>query len=373
MQLGDYIVDFESKLGSGRFSRVFRGVDVNGTPVAVKVFKTDWVEDAGQEVANLERLASSTSPCVLRHRAVLHNPHISAAPIIVYPLLGSDLLKLLDWRYALREQKLAEPTMGLPWWLAAKCAADILEGLGEYHRLGLIHCDVKPENLMLSRPFRNVQELLAAPRDSWHVVVADAGSALEVCECRGTNHGTDPYRAPEFVTQQSEYGTASDIASAGAVVFELRTRDHMYSLKDDDSDTDDDSGSGSDDASASSQASCDSELVDLQTDMRMCAKMQQMWGRFPKSMVKGSRVSDLIFNNRGGVCYAGKPPREPTIESVLSGPEYRMPAEETSLLSAFLAQTCALWPDRRLNAQDAGQHVWIARGLEAWPAVTKSA
>ena len=230
---------------------------------------------------------------------------------------------------------------------------------------------------MLSRPFRNVQELLSAPRDSWHVVVADAGSALETCEMRGTNHGTDPYRAPEFVTQQSEYGTASDIASAGAVIFELRTRDHLYSMRDEDEDDDDDDDDDRDSASESSRscesdasdASGDSELVNLQTDMRVCAQMQRMWGRFPKSMIKHSRISDLIFNNRGGVCYAGKPPREPAIESVLSGKEYKMPAEETSLLSAFLAQTCALWPDRRLNAMDAGQHVWIARGLEMWPKV----
>jgi serine/threonine protein kinase len=369
MQVGDYLIDFEHPLGTGRFSRVYSGTSINGESVAVKVFKSEWVDDADQEIRNLQRLSGGTHPCVLRHIDILVNSHISSAPMIVFPLLGPDMLTLIRWRYGLRDMQLTEPTMGLPWWLVAKCAQDILEGVAEYHRLGLMHCDIKPENIMLSKPFNSVEELVAAPKDSWNVVVADAGSSLDSCECKGTNHGTDPYRSPEFVSQQTMFGPPVDVASIGAVVYELRTRDALYNLHNNKV-TEEGSSSGGDRSSESSESSDSSdtnELHDLQTDMRICGKMQSIWGRFPRSMRDNSKISELIWNSRGGVLYAGKPPQTATIESVLTGDEYRMPPAEATLFGAFLHHTCALWPDRRLSAADAAHHVWITQGLEQWP------
>jgi serine/threonine protein kinase len=89
--------------------------------------------------------------------------------------------------------------------------------LGHIHRAGVIHCDIKPSNIMLD--------------DSDEPVVIDFGmsirpSAVDASRIKTASHGyivgTPEYMAPEQITGESKnYTPAIDIYAVGATLFEL--------------------------------------------------------------------------------------------------------------------------------------------------------
>ncbi|HYE61445.1 MAG TPA: hypothetical protein VD997_05575 [Phycisphaerales bacterium] len=108
---------------------------------------------------------------------------------------------------------LAEPQLRL----AIGYACDLMETLSEYHRGGLWHKDVKPDNIIVD----------AGPNPRAHLVdfglVSSLRSAMTL-----TTHGTEYFRDPELVRQALKGvkvhevdGTRFDIYAAGAVVYSM--------------------------------------------------------------------------------------------------------------------------------------------------------
>lgn len=95
---------------------------------------------------------------------------------------------------------------------ALQIIRQVLSALGTAHRAGLIHRDVKPENVML-----------AEGDDQSVAKVTDFGLARAVAAARstsaGTVLGTVAYLAPEVLQEQA--GARSDIYAAGIMLYEL--------------------------------------------------------------------------------------------------------------------------------------------------------
>jgi serine/threonine-protein kinase len=92
-----------------------------------------------------------------------------------------------------------------------KLVIDVLLGLDHAHSRGIVHCDIKPENI-----------LLALQADGWTARVSDFGIARvhqESTDNRDGNTGSPAYMSPERFYGQ--YSVTSDLYAVGIMLFEL--------------------------------------------------------------------------------------------------------------------------------------------------------
>ena len=99
---------------------------------------------------------------------------------------------------------------------AQDIASQFLAGLEAIHKAGLVHRDVKPENIMLTRAGR--------------VVVMDFGLARQETEGGGSVSGTPAYMAPEQAAGQT-LDARADVYSAGVVLAEMVSPDGIKSYE----------------------------------------------------------------------------------------------------------------------------------------------
>ena len=200
----------ERELGRGGMGRVFVARDLNlDREVAIKLLaagghREDELRRFGQEA----RAAGSLNhPNIL---AVHDVGTCAAGPYIVSELLdGSTLRERLDGK-------------PLPLKKALRYTVDLAQGLAAAHERGVIHCDVKPENLFVTNEGRlkildfGLAKLTGARGVAPEVQVQSfpAGPKLRAIL------GTVEYMSPEQV-RGHEADHRSDIFSAGAILYEM--------------------------------------------------------------------------------------------------------------------------------------------------------
>jgi serine/threonine protein kinase/WD40 repeat protein len=99
---------------------------------------------------------------------------------------------------------------------AQDIASQFLSGLEAIHKAGLVHRDVKPENIMLTRAGR--------------VVVMDFGLARQKTEDDRSVSGTPAYMAPEHAAGK-DVDARADVYSAGVVLAEMVSPDGLKSFE----------------------------------------------------------------------------------------------------------------------------------------------
>ncbi|MGL4574129.1 MAG: serine/threonine protein kinase, partial [Burkholderiaceae bacterium] len=173
-----------------------RATDVKtGAPILLKVFSKDYLAHYRREAAAAMQL---NHPHIVR--CVDTATDADGTAWIAYPHIGGGSLREgLDGRLWSSRQIL-------------DCAADILRGLTHMHSHGWIHCDIKPDNIILDN-----SEGVALYK------LVDLGAATTVREARTGKHaiGSPAYTAPERLFDG--FGTQSDLYSVGVVCFEMAT------------------------------------------------------------------------------------------------------------------------------------------------------
>ena len=201
-------------IARGGMSVVYRGVDTRlDRPVAVKVMEPRLAADPAFR-ARVEREARTAAR--IDHPAVVdvfdHGIDSRVDPDGPVVFL---VMELVDGG-TLRDVIRARGGLGVP---AAFAVMDgVLSGLAEAHRLGMVHRDVKPENVLIS----TARELK----------VADFGLVTAAAQA-GQSHagvimGTAAYLSPEQVTTGAA-DSRSDVYAAGVLLYELLTGAPPYS------------------------------------------------------------------------------------------------------------------------------------------------
>lgn len=96
----------------------------------------------------------------------------------------------------------------LPWGLAARIGAEVARALEAAHAAGVIHRDIKPDNVMI--------------RPNGHITVADFGIAFSLEDPTNDLVGTPAYMSPEQVRHERT-GPSTDLYALGVTLFELVT------------------------------------------------------------------------------------------------------------------------------------------------------
>ncbi|SCF15478.1 serine/threonine protein kinase [Micromonospora coriariae] len=196
------------RIGLGGMSEVWRADDeVLGRPVAVKVLAGQLATDP-QLRATIQREA--------RAAARLTHPHVTQvydygeatlAGGAVVPYLVMELVEGHNLADRLR-------TGPLPWPEAVRVAGQIAAALAAAHRIGVVHRDVKPGNVMLTDTGAKVLDFgIAALGGPQHTLGGQAGEPLM---------GTPAYFAPERLTAGPP-DPASDVYALGALLYRTLT------------------------------------------------------------------------------------------------------------------------------------------------------
>ncbi|MGW4804809.1 serine/threonine-protein kinase [Kitasatospora sp. NPDC004272] len=195
-------------IGRGSAGTVWLGEGPDG-PVAVKLLREDLAADqvlVGRFVQERAALTGLDHP----HVVGVHDMVVDGSDLA----LVMDLVRGSDLRTRLEHDGVLSPAV------AASVIADVADGLAAAHAAGIVHRDVKPENVLLD---------LAAPpgpAGAPRAKLTDFGIARLVDAPRRTRAtriiGTPDYLAPEII-EGLEPRAAVDIYATATVLYELLT------------------------------------------------------------------------------------------------------------------------------------------------------
>jgi serine/threonine-protein kinase len=192
------------QIGAGGMAVIYRGQDLElGRLVSVKILRPSLVDDP-EFLIRFRREAQAA--------AKLSHPNIVTVYdvgqdgpkthyIVMEYVPGQDLKKLLR----------ARGTFDVD--AALAIAVEVCKGVGYAHRAGLVHCDVKPQNILIT-PDNTVK-------------VTDFGIARAFTEVQSDEQEEVVWGSPHYFSPEQASGEgctpASDVYSIGIVLFEMLT------------------------------------------------------------------------------------------------------------------------------------------------------
>ena len=209
---GRYLLHEE--IGRGGMGIVYRATDrITGNIVALKQIKANLSETIGssfgQDTPEMIRLAFAQEFQIL---AGLRHPHIVS--VLDYgfdaeqkPYITMDLLP--------EAMTIQDAAQSLDAVAKIDLIAQALHALSYLHRRGVLHKDIKPNNILVSHGRVHLVDFGLSATDRQHSAVS-GGTAL--------------YMAPEVYHNTRQYSFNSDLYALGIVIYKLFTGEHPFDI-----------------------------------------------------------------------------------------------------------------------------------------------
>ena len=195
-------------LGEGGMGAVYRGVDkTSGARVAIKVIRAT----STRQLDALRRfIREAGAAATLTHPAVVRMIHVDVSDEgLLY-----QVQELVDG-----ETLTVHLTRKWPPGDAARLCAVLADALADAHARGVVHRDVKPDNVMLTTTAPGLKLL-----DFGIAKLYDAVTSSEhTTRGGGLVLGTPAFMAPEQVSGEGEVGDRADVYAVGLILFRLLT------------------------------------------------------------------------------------------------------------------------------------------------------
>ena len=193
----------ERELGAGGMATVYLAHDVrHNRKVAIKVLRPELAAFIGAErfLKEIETTANLQHPHIL---PLFDSGRVDGTVFYVMPYVQGESLR----------NRLARETM-LPVADAIRIATEIAAALDYAHRHGVIHRDIKPDNVL----FHDGRALVA---DFGIALARSHGDAGIRMTKSGMSLGTPQYMSPEQAAGEQTVDARSDIYALGAVLYEM--------------------------------------------------------------------------------------------------------------------------------------------------------
>lgn len=203
-------------LGEGGLGRVFAAIQAPfGRKVAVKLLHPELSCDASI-TSRFEREARAASLISHPNSVVIHDFGLDVSGpkrqlYLVMEYLSGETLHDRIQNHKKRR---------LPAQEAVRILSQVLRPLAAFHKAGVVHRDLKPDNIMLCQSDEGEQVKLL----DFGIAKVSGVSLTATGQMIGTPH----YMAPEQITASKELGPTVDIYAMGILLYEALTGDPPY-------------------------------------------------------------------------------------------------------------------------------------------------
>jgi len=216
MQPGTRLGPYEvvSRIGAGGMGEVWKARDTRlDRIVAIKVLPADFAADAQLKI-RFEREAKTISQ--FEHPNICRLYDVGDDYLVMELLEGESLA-----------EKLAKGA--LPLTDVVKYGSQIADALDRAHRAGVVHRDLKPGNIMITRSGAKLLDFGLA-KSAIVDISTDGATVQKPLTAQGAIVGTFQYMAPEQL-EGEEADPRTDIFSLGAVLYEMATGKRAFDGK----------------------------------------------------------------------------------------------------------------------------------------------